>query len=100
MQAMKTYNKGLSSDLRPGDLFFLGTPFSPTNPITHVMMLYSLNPNMLVESADNSTRILPIAEVFGADLPQLVWGQRLTGGHDAGSTLTWGTMYGPDTKQH
>lgn len=98
-QAMRSYNNVTATQLKVGDAFYLGTPFSRTDSITHVMMLHSLQPEpMLVESADNSTRILPITTVFGAPLEKLQWGQKLSGGMDAGSTLTWGTWFPPSHK--
>jgi hypothetical protein len=95
-QAMKSYNNITSTSLKVGDLFYLGMPFSSTDHVTHVMMLHALEPEpLLVESAGNSTRILPITRVFGAPLEKLIWGQKLSEGRDAGATLTWGTWYPP-----
>jgi len=95
-QAMKSFNNLNATQLKVGDLFYLGTPFSSTDHITHVMVLYQLSPEpLLVESAGNSTRILPITQVFGQPLNTLQWGQKLIGGMDAGNTLTWGTWYPP-----
>lgn len=113
-QAMKTYNQIPATALlvraivflqlwcqvnsqhtsKPGDLLFLGIPFSSTDHVHHVMMLHSLTPvPTLVESADNSTRIVTIEENFGAPLDQLKWGAPAPGGIRKGITLTWGTFY-------
>jgi hypothetical protein len=92
-QAMRAKRVALR-DLLPGDVFFYGIPNSTTHSVFHVMMLYELSPiPKLVESAPNSTRILPIEKVFGKPFSQLVYGEKLTHGMDPGSYLTWGSFF-------
>lgn len=90
-QAMKVANV-TTADMQVGDVFFLG--ISGRVHVTHVMMLYERGAEpKLVESAGNSTRILPIRNVFGSPLQQLVWGQKITSGMDTGAYLTWGNFF-------
>ena len=44
-----------------------GAPSGSSSYVTHVMSVYQVPPSVpqLYESADNSTRILPIDEAFG-----------------------------------
>lgn len=81
-------------EMKPGDVFFYGIVNSTAHPVTHVMMLYEVGAvPKLVESAGNSTRILPIEYVYGKPLSKLVWGEKLSGGMNPGVILTWGTFF-------
>ncbi len=94
-QAMWVQNVTVAG-MRPGDLFFYGVPFgSGAAYVTHVMTLHSTQPEpQLFESADNSTRILPIAEVYGVDFSKLSWGMTLpANAMEPGATLTWGSVF-------
>jgi hypothetical protein len=81
------------TEMLPGDVFFFGIPNSTAHHVFHVMMLYELSPiPKLVESADNSTRILPIETAFGKPFLKLVYGEKLSKGMNPGSYLTWGSL--------
>ena len=88
-QALAVHNVSSSAALQVGDLFFLGDPESPTQHVFHVMMMYSLQPPSLVESATNSTRILTLEQAFGYPLEALQYGMLTKGG----SILTWGSVF-------
>jgi len=91
-------NNVTTAKMQVGDVFFFGVPFSSAQPVGHVMMLWSLSPPSIVESAYNSTRIIPIETAFGLPLHQLRWGQPLQGGMNPGEFLSWGTFF-PFTKR-
>jgi len=94
-QALWVHNVSVAAML-PGDLFFYGIPGGiGADYVTHVMTLHSRTPEpQLFESADNSTRILPIEIVYGTQLPFLTWGMTLSkNAMEPGAILTWGSVF-------
>ncbi len=96
-QALWTKNVTLSR-LQPGDLYFFGIPGAPSSSsqyITHVMTVHQVaNTPQLFESADNSTRILPITTAFGVPFNKLYWGMVLPPSALApGEILSWGSLF-------
>ncbi len=95
-QAMWVHNVSVSA-MQPGDLFFYGLPFGSGDAhVTHVMTLQSIGNGvpLLFESADNSTRTLPVEQVYGARLDKLVWGMKTpNNAMDPGEYLTWGSLF-------
>ena len=107
------YSKNVTGgpgDLKAGDLFFFASPQRPdymyvfsihphshthaqSRTLTHKIdryhvMMYIGN-DLLVESATNSTRIMPVKDNFGVSIKDLTWGHQTP---DGSAVVYWGRV--------